>query len=177
MARLSHPNIVQVYDVGKLGSGVFLAMEFVHGCDLREWRQRARRAWREVLATYVQAGQGLVAAHAAGIVHRDFKPDNVLIGEDGRVRVVDFGLARPGEPTPDETPPSVSASRMAVELTQAGAFIGTPAYMAPEQLRREPADERSDQFSFFSTLHLAQPSTARKQGQMREIAGINSPVN
>ena len=101
MAKLSHPNVVQVYDTGELSGQVFLAMEFVQGQTLREWIQgpleapRATpRPWREVLAMFVQAGQGLAAAHAAGLVHRDFKPDNVLVGSDGRARVLDFGLAR-----------------------------------------------------------------------------------
>jgi len=101
MARLSHPNVVQVYDTGELSGQVFLAMEFVQGQTLREWifggpdePRRLPRPWREVLAMYLQAGQGLAAAHAAGLVHRDFKPDNVLVGSDGRARVLDFGLAR-----------------------------------------------------------------------------------
>jgi tetratricopeptide (TPR) repeat protein len=103
---------------------------------------------------YLQAGHGLAAAHAAGIVHRDFKPDNMLMGDDGRVRVIDFGLARPGEPTREEAA-GVSSSRLAVELTQDGSFVGTPAYMSPEQLMRDPADAKSDQFSFCVALYEA----------------------
>ncbi|MBL9104247.1 MAG: serine/threonine protein kinase [Myxococcales bacterium] len=180
MARLSHPNIVQVYEVGKLGSGVFLAMEFVHGCDLREWRQRATRPWRDVLAIYIQAGQGLAAAHVAGIVHRDFKPENVLVGEDQRVRVVDFGLARPGEVVVEEPFPELAETRGTVELTQAGAFIGTPAYMAPEQLRCEPADARSDQFSFcvalFEALYGLRPFPGASTAELRDAVLNGAPL-
>jgi tetratricopeptide (TPR) repeat protein/predicted Ser/Thr protein kinase len=150
MAKLSHPNVAQVYEVGSLGDAVFIAMEFVSGGSLKDWLKREERPWRAVLDAYLQAGRGLAAAHRAGIVHRDLKPDNVLIGEDGRVRVVDFGLARhddvPGAPLAGDT------SQTDVDLTQAGSFIGTPAYMAPEQLLREPADALSDQFSFCVAL-------------------------
>ncbi len=157
MAKLSHPNVVQIYAVGETSGAVFIAMEFVSGGNMREWLERAKRPWRAVLAAYLQAGQGLAAAHAASIVHRDFKPDNVLMGDDQRVRVVDFGLARPGDAAVELTvssPSGVSASGTfpGIELTQQGAFIGTPAYMAPEQHRREPADAQSDQFSFCVAL-------------------------
>ena len=179
MARLSHPNIVQVYEAGGLGNGVFIAMEFVHGSDLREWRQGNARSWRTVLAVYLQAGQGLAAAHAAGIVHRDFKPDNALIGEDERVRVVDFGLARPNEAPPEESP-GVSSSRLAVEITQVGSFVGTPAYMAPEQLRREPADAKSDQFSFCVALYEAlygfRPFPGADTASLREAVLYDDPL-
>ena len=94
MARLAHANVLPVYDVGTVGNRVFFAMEQVKGQTLRSWHQSRPRTWREVLAVFVQAGSGLAAAHAAGIVHRDFKPENVLIGNDGRVRVTDFGVAR-----------------------------------------------------------------------------------
>ncbi|MCY1004395.1 serine/threonine-protein kinase [Nannocystis pusilla] len=151
MAKLSHPNVAQVYDVGPFGDAVFIAMEFVSGGSLKDWLLREDRSWRAVLGAYLQAGHGLAAAHGAGIVHRDFKPDNVIVGDDGRVRVVDFGLARHDEHAvvlPGGPPPSASS----VELTQIGTFIGTPAYMAPEQLLREPADALSDQFSFCVAL-------------------------
>jgi len=156
MARLSHPNVVQVYEVGEVDDAVFLAMEFVAGKDLRAWLAVRPRSWREVVAVFLQAGQGLAAAHAAGIIHRDFKPDNVLVGDDGRVRVLDFGLARPqrgGEV--DELMPAgagVGTSHK-VTLTQIGAYIGTPAYMSPEQHLCKPADAKSDQFGFCIGLH------------------------
>ncbi len=94
MARLSHPNVIAVHDVGTFGEQVFIAMEYVEGSTLAEWLSAKKRPWRDVVSTFAQAGRGLAAAHAAGIVHRDFKPDNVLVGNDGRVRVLDFGLAR-----------------------------------------------------------------------------------
>ncbi len=160
MAKLSHPNVAQIYAVGETSGAVFIAMEFVSGNNLREWLERAKRPWRAILAAYLQAGQGLAAAHAAGIVHRDFKPDNVLMGEDQRVRVLDFGLARPGDAAAEMTMSSASGSSLSgsfpgIELTQQGTVIGTPAYMAPEQHRREPADAQSDQFSFCVALFEA----------------------
>ncbi|MFY0536224.1 serine/threonine-protein kinase [Nannocystis pusilla] len=98
LARLSHPNVVQVYEVGRYGDDVFIAMELVPGKTLRTWLKSQAPTWRQVVRVFRQAGEGLAAAHAFGIVHRDFKPENVLVGEDGRVRVVDFGLARLEEP-------------------------------------------------------------------------------
>src|SRR5262249_61082946 len=94
MARLSHANVIAVHDVGTLGGEVFIAMEFVDGCSGKQWLAATRREWLEIVEMFIQAGRGLSAAHSAGIVHRDFKPDNVLVGKDGRARVLDFGLAR-----------------------------------------------------------------------------------
>jgi serine/threonine protein kinase len=168
-ARLSHPNVVPVYDVGSFKEDeVFIAMEHVVGGTLRDAVQK-RSAWREKLDLYLQAGEGLAAAHAAGLVHRDFKPDNVLLGPDGRPRVCDFGLARllhADDATATEaaiepaavgsTPPDLSSDQaLAATLTRTGAFMGTPGYMAPEQLRSEPADERSDIFAFCVALYEA----------------------
>ena len=169
-ARLSHPNVVAVYDVGTFGGQVFMAMEYVEGPDgsplsLGAWLAGEPRPWREVLARFVAAGQGLAAAHAAGFVHRDFKPDNVLLGSDGRVRVADFGLVRPltassadGNVAVEETgagePPSPSVP-LGTPLTEPGKVLGTPAYMAPEQVRGGTTDARSDQFSFCVALHEA----------------------
>ncbi len=151
MARLSHPNVVAVHDVGRFGSQVFVAMELVRGQTLRRWLGEHPRSPTEILAAFAQAGEGLVAAHAAGLVHRDFKPDNVLVGTDGRVRVTDFGLARPSQS--DERSPSASGASPFV--TRTGAFAGTPAYMAPEQLLGGRTDARTDQFSFCVALYEA----------------------
>ena len=123
-------------------------MELIAGTTLRPWLAKPR-AWREVVDAFVSAGRGLAAAHAAGIVHRDFKPDNVLIDTDGRIVVTDFGLARAA----DEPEATKRTSEPAlVDVTQTGAFVGTPAYMSPEQLRGDRADARSDQFSFCVAL-------------------------
>jgi serine/threonine protein kinase len=190
MAKLSHPNVVQVYDVGVYSGRVFLAMEFVQGVTLREWLhgtptapRPAPRPWPEVLAIYIQAGHGLAAAHAAGLVHRDFKPDNVLVGADGRARVLDFGLARsdalpddPGistERNDDSLESTRSRSRRLNErpLTAAGAVIGTPAYMSPEQHLRIVTDARSDQFSFcvslYEGLHGERPFAGHTANELR----------
>jgi hypothetical protein len=157
MARIAHPNLVTVYDVGTFRGRVFLAMEFVHGRTVTEWLRDEVRGWREVLAVFAQAGAGLAAAHAAGVVHRDFKPDNVLVGEDGRVRVADFGLARSlGEPVePDEAATGAPDDALSSPLTRTGAVMGTPAYMAPEQHHGQPADARADQFAFAVALYEA----------------------
>ena len=169
MARLSHPNVVQIYEVGEVASvagQVFIAMEFIEGTTLSDW-QRAR-SWEEVLPVYLQAGQGLGAAHESGLIHRDFKPDNVLVGKDGRPRVADFGLARTKNSEPvaaaaaqapavlaDPGSEMRSGSLLVTPLTQAGAILGTPAYMSPEQYRSEPTDSRCDQFSFCAALYEA----------------------
>ncbi len=94
IAHLSHPNVITVYDAGTFGERVYIAMEFVDGDTLDDWRRAEARSWQEILDIFVATGRGLAAAHAAGIVHRDFKPQNVMVGKDGSVRVMDFGLAR-----------------------------------------------------------------------------------
>jgi tetratricopeptide (TPR) repeat protein len=128
-------------------------MELVDGETLAEWLRGGPRTSAEIVAVFARAGRGLGAAHSAGLVHRDFKPNNVMIDRDGRVRVMDFGLARPTE-TPDAPAPP-SPSRLADTLTATGVLVGTPAYMAPEQLSRQPADARTDQFSFCVALYEA----------------------
>jgi serine/threonine protein kinase/tetratricopeptide (TPR) repeat protein len=226
IAKLSHANVVVVYDVGTFGEAVFIAMEFIDGDTVRYWLNAGPRDWREVLRVFVAAGRGLAAAHDAGLVHRDFKPDNVMVGHDGKVRVMDFGLARQSggtDPFPVATPAAVAAelaksgdvlepvmpsladgvpmpiasgtkrptrsapvdmdvtrvvpapngrksptqstrvpfdgnssgSPRALEanLTQTGAMLGTPAYMAPEQFASKPGDARTDQFSFCVALY------------------------
>ncbi|MBX7081589.1 MAG: serine/threonine-protein kinase [Nannocystaceae bacterium] len=156
MARLSHPNIVRVHDVGVVDEQAFVAFERIDGGTLRSWWHPGRTL-PEILATYAAAGRGLAAAHEAGLVHRDFKPDNVLIDGNGGVFVTDFGLVRVGPPTR----PSVSRAMAALpqlddaDVTVAGAIVGTPAYMAPEQLEGGDVDERSDQFSFCVALYEA----------------------
>ncbi len=150
LARLSHPNVVPIYDVGVLGEQVYLAMEFVAGETLADWLARARPPLRAVLEVFLAAGRGLAAAHAAGIVHRDFKPANVIVGADGRVRVLDFGLARSTEAVelPSAGEPEPAGPRPSSTIT------GTPAYMAPEQERGE-VGPAADQFSFCVALHEA----------------------
>lgn len=166
MARLSHPNVAAIYDVGTVAGQIFIAMEYIHGKTLKQWIRDVPKArpWGEILAAYIQAGLGLAAAHRAGITHRDFKPENALIADDGRVRVLDFGLARTDLGTPsidvDETEMLRSADMTrsdfgSLKLTRAGNLTGTPAYMSPEQLLRKSADARSDQFSFCVSLYEA----------------------
>lgn len=170
LARVSHPNVVQIYEAGEASGRVFIAMEYVEGRSLADWQRWHDRAAAGGVAVrlrlYLQAAAGLLAAHRCGLVHRDFKPDNVLVGTDGRVRVADFGLARllaglgdedapvrlSYEGAPDDTvEPRTGDSGH--RLTQAGAILGTPGYMSPEQVRGAEADERSDQFSFCAALY------------------------
>ncbi|MEZ4384970.1 MAG: serine/threonine-protein kinase, partial [Nannocystaceae bacterium] len=156
MARLAHPNVVAIFDVGEHSGEVFLAMELVDGETLRAWRAR-EHPWREVLGALVDAGRGLAAAHAKGLVHRDFKPDNVMIDGDGRVRVMDFGLARELVGDPDVAPSAAALAALADDaaspaLTRTGALLGTPAYMAPEQFAGAATDARTDQFALCVTM-------------------------
>ncbi len=179
LARLSHPNVVAVYDADILDDRVFIAMEFVDGTSLAEWMRARPRSWREVVDVFVHAGRGLAAAHAVGLVHRDFKPENVLVGRSvgsleertagigARVQVVDFGIARAPGPANDSMPPRGSVptdeserkdpswQRGSDRLTRTGAAVGTPAYMAPEQHLGRDVDARSDQFSFCAAMHEA----------------------
>jgi Tol biopolymer transport system component/predicted Ser/Thr protein kinase len=181
LAKLAHPNVIAVHDVGTTGEQVFLAMELVEGKSLGAWMRERRSPWREVLRVLDQAGRGLDAAHRAGLVHRDFKPENVLIGGDGRVRVVDFGLARPPETTADslaETGPA-REDPLAVSITRTGAILGTPLYMAPEQHAGRTADARTDQFAFCLVLHEAlvgvHPFHAETREELARNAGGGLP--
>ncbi|MEX1365943.1 MAG: serine/threonine-protein kinase [Nannocystaceae bacterium] len=157
MARLSHPNVVTVYEAADHHGELFVAMEYIKGETLSDWGRGATRTWKDVLVAYIQAGRGLAAAHAEGLVHRDFKPHNAMIDADGRVRVLDFGLvARRGEATENESdaslvPPPQHAA-LDAPLTRTGAMMGTPAYMAPEQIMGGAIDHRSDQFSLCVSL-------------------------
>ena len=232
LARLSHPNVVQIHEIGEHDGAVFVAMEFVRGVTLREWlhppepseppaeRAGETRPWRERLAMLLQAGRGLEAAHQAGMVHRDFKPDNAMVGTDGRLRVLDFGLVRSlGQPelheapaasdrplssstdrplpsegdAPSELPrdPSdpddTSVQPLAPSLTAAGSLLGTPGYMAPEQLQGQAAGPAADQFAFcvtaFEGLYGRRPFAGRTLYELTEsvldgaIAAIPKPTD
>jgi eukaryotic-like serine/threonine-protein kinase len=150
-ARLQHPNVIAIYDVGAVDERIYLAMEYVDGVTLADWMSGAARPIREILGMFLQAARGLAAAHGAGLVHRDFKPSNVLVGNDGRVRVLDFGLARKADDAPDRA----GHTRSAASGAGTGGRVGSPAYMAPEQHRGEPAGPAADQFAFCVALHEA----------------------
>jgi eukaryotic-like serine/threonine-protein kinase len=172
LARLAHPNVITVHDVGEHEGAVFVAMEHVTGGTLRAWLLAAPRAVDDVLDLFVQAGRGLSAAHVTGIVHRDFKPDNVLVGEDGRVRVADFGLAR-SDAAADDVADGDANPPPAETLTRTGALAGTPRYMAPEQRAGEPATTLSDQYAFCIALGEAlsgtEDSDRKRTGRSRAV--------
>jgi serine/threonine protein kinase/Tol biopolymer transport system component len=176
LARLHSPNVVAALDVGVFGGQLFLVMELVEGPTLASWLLLKPRDWREVLDMFLGAGEGVAAAHQVDVIHRDFKPQNVLIGADGKPRVSDFGLARETDDVlvPAETDPAadpepepdgraanatgtetLSVTGAAPPLTRTGMVIGTPRYMAPEQFLRRPLDARVDQFSFCVALYEA----------------------
>ncbi|HEY4239469.1 MAG TPA: serine/threonine-protein kinase [Kofleriaceae bacterium] len=155
MAKLAHPNVVTVFEVGELERRPFVVMEYVQGANLRDWLRAAPRTVREICERWIEAGEGLAAAHGAGLVHRDIKPENVLLGDDGRPRVGDFGLARELDSIEEVLPmaePSASQSLLSSPMTQTGAVLGTPAYMAPEQFGGVQVDARADQFAFCVAL-------------------------
>ena len=159
MARLSHPNVVTVYGVHSLSeTDVAISMEYVKGKSLKElMASNPSMEWTTVQSIFVQAANGLAAAHEAGLVHRDFKPDNLLVTDDGQAKIIDFGLvysedaSPPAESDEDETAEAIWST----PLTRTGARIGTPAYMAPEQFNRQPVDSRTDQFAFCLCLYEA----------------------
>jgi len=163
MAKVVHPNVVTVHDVGVVDDNPFIATEFVEGSTLDRWLAGALRPWPAVLAVFVDAGRGLAAIHDCGLVHRDFKPHNVMVGDDRRVRVTDFGLARllPELGETEEETVAVEAlqpdmlDETMMSRTRTGTVVGTPSYMSPEQWRGRPADARSDQFSFCVALYEA----------------------
>ena len=156
IAQISHPNVIAVHDVGTFGDRVFVAIAFVEGKTLRDWLADRPRNRDEILAVFIDAARGLAAAHDQGVVHREFKPRNVLVGNDGVVRVTDFGLARWSDELPDGPSAGVTAARMeGVDLTKTGRIVGTPLYMAPEQVNGQALDGRTDQFSFCVALYEA----------------------
>jgi formylglycine-generating enzyme required for sulfatase activity len=173
IARLSHPNVVGIFEVGVHQGQVFMAMEYLARGTLGAWLRAGKRPWSDVLRMFVEVGRGLRAAHLEGLVHRDFKPDNVLLDRNGVPKVVDFGLVQlsDGAASPStgddaavgagdgSTAPPALSPRIA--LTRTGALLGTPAYMAPEQFLGGPIDAKTDQFAFgvalFEALHGARP--------------------
>jgi len=179
MARVSHPNVVQVFDVGELDHAVYVAMEFIDGVTLKQWLA-ARRAPAEVLRIFIAAGRGLAAAHAQGLTHRDFKPDNVMLNPSGHARVLDFGLARAAHrPEADEQTHSLRTAEnpmvsLETSMTADGMLLGTPAYMSPEQYQGEAADHRSDQFSYCVALFEA--LVGRRPFQGRTVAALAAAV-
>lgn len=149
MARISHPNVITVHEVGTVGDDIFLAMEFVDGGTLDDWIAEADREWSAIVRAWLAAGRGLAAAHSAGLVHRDFKPANVLVSQDERIVVTDFGIAGlVGQLEPASTDSVDTVGSM----TQTGALMGTPRYMAPEQHEGARVDARADQFAFCVSL-------------------------
>jgi serine/threonine protein kinase/tetratricopeptide (TPR) repeat protein len=185
LAKLDHPNVVAVHDVGVHEQQLFVAMEFVEGRDLGAWLKSvdAAHPWREVLQVYMQAGRGLAAAHGVGLVHRDFKPANVMLGADGRVRVMDFGLARIGAADGPRDAKLAGEPResslLEQTMTKTGSLIGTLAYMSAEQLDGRPADAHSDQFGFcvalYETLYRERPFAGETYPTLRD-AVVNERI-
>jgi tetratricopeptide (TPR) repeat protein/predicted Ser/Thr protein kinase len=195
MARIAHPNVVRVYDVGVSHGHAFVAMEYVAGGTLARWLAGSAPTPARIVAMFVEAGRGLVALHDAGLVHRDFKPSNVLITTDGRPVVTDFGLARSAADwgagagadagLAAGSGPSGRANATAppfASVTRTGHHAGTPEYMAPEQHGTAPVDGRADQFSFcvalWRALYAAAPydgGTTLGEPRIRPIAGALVP--
>lgn len=172
LARLTHSNITSIYDAGEEGTELFLAIELIEGGTLRDYQ--AQHSWGEVLRCYIGAGKGLLAAHLAGVIHRDFKPDNVLVDSDGNAHVTDFGLGQ-----------LIAEVEAGEEPQLRPVLVGTPAYMAPEQVRGEAASHHSDQYSFCASLYeglhgnrmpkavgAAQDSAAQNTDVPKRIAAI-----
>ena len=178
LASLSHPNVLTVHDVGGVDPELYVVMELVDGWPMSRWISEAepRPGWRRILDVYEQVGRGLSAAHHLGVVHRDVKPENILVARSGRVLIGDFGLAglaEAGGVTPDP-------SAVPTPLTQTGAVLGTPAYMAPEQHDGKPADMLSDQFSFcvslYESLHGRRPFPGQTAGEIAAAVRTGRPA-
>lgn len=171
MARVSHPNVLPVYDAGTHGGHVWIAMEYLRGETLTAWCSAPTRTREEIVAMFVQAARGLAAAHQAGVVHRDFKADNVLVGADGRARVVDFGLASAARGRETAQPGTHHSARPVVDVGGVDVGVaGTPRYMAPEQHFGRETDGRADQFAFcvalFEALYGRPPFTGSTIGEL-----------
>lgn len=171
MAKLSHPNVVAVHDVGEFDGGVFLVADYITGGDLRSWSVPSH-PWRDVLRAYVDAGRGLAYSHEAGVVHGDFKPSNVLLTDQGRSQVTDFGLATHADlHTREEPLPALSDTDEAPS-----GLVGTPAFMAPEQLAGAPATAKTDQFSFCVALCEALLGDRPYRRDSRELLTSSRPL-
>jgi hypothetical protein len=159
IARLSHPNVIAVYDAGKVGDRIFVAMEYVDGETLASWLAARPRSRTEIMQVFRGAAHGLAAAHASGLVHRDFKPQNVMVARDGTAHVTDFGLVQLSVADSEDDAKGAAAEQddgaRDLTLTRSGEFLGTPLYMAPEQFKLEATDARTDQFSFCVALYQA----------------------
>lgn len=192
LAKLSHPNVVQVYETGSHDDQVYLVMEYIEGATLRDWYRVAEPSWREIVDMFIETGKGLAEAHRAGLIHRDFKPTNVLVGDDGRPRILDFGLARASvlpsnnSPVPRSAPVSSAlllksgSVSLSTELTQAGTLLGTPAYMSPEQLFLVETDARCDIYAFavslWEALYGARPYEAKSVNGLRSQVSDGPPA-
>ncbi len=191
LAKLSHPNVVAVHDVGQHEGAVWIAMEFVAGTTLHRWAEARPRRWPEVLRVLTDAARGVTAAHAVGLVHRDLKPDNVMIGDDGRVRVMDFGLAHgrnlsgavseiSGVHASEARMPTGS-SALVQRLTEVGSIQGTPSYMAPEQWQGREAEAAADQYGWsvmaWELLYGELPFVGESAGVLRAsvLSGQHRP--
>ena len=174
MARVAHPNVVAIYDVGEWNDEVFVAMELVEGTTLRAWIRERKPRWEAALDMLLSAGEGLGAAHDAGLVHRDFKPENVLVGRDGRPRVTDFGLARAVTVDTDEAEAMRPDIRQRLHsITATGVVSGTPAYMSPEQYLAKATDARTDEFSFCVALYEALYGHRPFAGESFELLAVD----
>ncbi|MBL4633473.1 MAG: serine/threonine protein kinase [Kofleriaceae bacterium] len=174
MAQISHPNVVTIHDYGHHEGYAYIAMEYVDCQSLSEWLREGTPSLEKITSVLLQAGEGLVAAHEAGLIHRDFKPDNVLVAKDGRVLITDFGLSS-GAAIPLGRETGVSDNL--IGLTQTGMMLGTPIYMAPEQHRGEVADERSDQYSFCASFYEALAGSNAFAGDSSKGLAANKQAN